>query len=146
MCWVVRKARKSSLCVVCCDALMDFCSPTGFNLLTEIRDFGPLYYPSADLVKLLRLCERLVRAHYSFPTLLTTVMQEYGREGALFGQYSDHFACSCFCLSTHYYSLIRFCVEAYFDLCMRRDVKEKNLARRRCVRHKLNKHILQMHE
>jgi hypothetical protein len=104
-------------------------------------------YPSADLMKILRLTERLIREGHPFPKLLSCVMQTYGRMGTLFSNYSAHFEAETSCLSSHYYSLLRFCVETFHNVRMHHIVKQRNLALHAVpLRQKLTKTILFSHQ
>lgn len=143
--WIIKKAVARGLCDICCEAMSDPTCSSPSAYLTTVKDFGYLHYASEDLVKLLACTEKLVRGSASFATVMRLVLERYGRMGSLFSGHISHFREESVSLQSHYYSLIRFAVETFYDLRMYSIAKDSNIKKSR-VRNALTKKILFLHQ
>lgn len=141
--FIIKKTREMrNFCDTCSEALMDF-TFNGPNVLVKERDCGPLYYASHDLLKLLRRAEKLLHTKLAYQSIISSMLENFSGGSALFSSYSFHFSSEVHFLSSHYYSLIKFCAETYLTLRMKSIAKNRNCdMHKKFLRQKLNKVVL----
>jgi hypothetical protein len=137
--WVAHKGLSTYSCSVCCGAMQDktFQPPSSHFLVLKDK---ALVYPSASVVQIVVLCEKLFRVQRSFYPILHQVLHQCG--SSLFAPFADHFATQSFASNSHYYSLIHFIVEIFFNLRMHHHTKTENMKHKTSMRHTLNKRVL----
>ena len=112
--WTARKVTKRVNCSTCTDCLTSSVNPNYH--LTCVKDRGGLLYPSPDLVKALTFTEKLFRQDLKFDKIVFSVMHVFGKIGTLFTDSTIHFESTVFGISSHYYSLVKLCVETYLKM------------------------------
>lgn len=143
--WIVRKAHRINYCPECINCLVDF-TWNGPLLLTEIKDYGTLYHPSKDHLKILKQAELMIRANMTFQKILSTTLKNFSETNSLFSNMSSHFASVTFQLHSHYFSLIKFVLESFFNMRMFALAKTKNTQRHtQSKRFTMNRLIINHH-
>jgi hypothetical protein len=74
----------------------------------------------------------MVRQEFTFPVIIREVLSQYGRVGDLFREWEQHFEEMTHGISSHYYSLVKFCEETFLHL------RFHHLARLRNEEHERN--------
>jgi hypothetical protein len=141
--FVARRAMQSLSCLTCSSLLTDDSRVANCDMLLKIKDLGGLVTPSKDLVTLLTFCESCVRSKFSFHATNMSVMTKFGRIGHLFSDGLCHFMDTSFGIQCHYYDLIRFTSQLYFNIRMHHAAKQDTLAlSTKSNRQRLNKVVL----
>lgn len=145
--WVIRKAMSRIGCFTCIGCL-EQPNPSRATSLISLKDYGhALKCPSHDLMSLLLLCESLLRQSLPFTRILSNVLRRYGKMGSLFHEAEHHFADMTHGVSSHYYSLVKFCAETYLNLRMHHMARlENDEHRRQSKRQLFNKLTLFAHQ
>lgn len=124
--WLIHQGKKSNLCCICVEAMTSNGSGHQAARFTNLKNVGGLCYPDTDVLVLLGICEKLIKCGCKLSNIFFIVMKKYGREATLFPSTQDHFRESNDGINSHYYSLIRFIVESFFNLRMHKICKNAN--------------------
>jgi hypothetical protein len=151
--WVARKLIGRLTCTHCKNALITNIQTENCVLL-NLKNNGGLYFPSQDLVSVVRCIEKAIR--FRIPQLTAsssnshaslieiTVMQEVPRN--LFCEFQNHFSSTYHDGNSHYTSLIRAICRTFLTLRLHHIAKTTNATDMLPIRQKLTKTILFMNQ
>lgn len=144
--WVVRKLMKKLTCNPCRLALVSrapskkYCD---YFALLHLKDNGGLISPSDGIISIVLLVEHYLRSSQK-ATLLkiqTQVLHDIGAKDIF--ELGDHIAHTNVGISNHNFSLVRLCVEVFYDLRKHHMVKLHNSQlHKQNMRHRNNKSVL----
>jgi hypothetical protein len=141
--WVALMANKRLNCSICNNCLINMKPNKNTFRLIAFKNRGGLLYPSEGLIKLFIHAEKLFRKDLLFEKILSMTFEKYGRIGTLFDDAEQHFEVMTHGITSHYFSLVKFCVETYLNVRFHHNTKLINENKQRqSRRQKLNKMIL----
>ena len=147
--WVVRKIVSKIDCSTCQHSLIRKASACPSGLL-RIKNNGGLVVPSEDVVKVVNVCEKLIRIN-SFSTKLQNVNYEAvfvsnvisNIPSNVFAHLEEHYIETSVGLDNHYYHLLKIICKEFVKLRRNHIVKIHNSSlKAKSVRQKLTKEIL----